>query len=199
LTPTPLDFQIHANTRVGFQLSFPTNWLVVDQAAFSWLEDVRNLSEDYSWADTLFEAGQGRTIAQSRAIDPDAVNVNTGELVVFTVGSASEILGGLTYSEIPQLAADDPAALSELAGPLIGANFTARRTELLNVNGRPATLVEFTSQADIFQETVQLRVRLYFVEGENEVYMVSYFAEQQLAIRNQFFYEDIVQSFEIIE
>jgi hypothetical protein len=198
-TPTPVDIQTHINNRVDFQIEFPSNWLVVNQATFGWVEDVRDLSEEYSWAETLFESGQGGTIARSRAIDPDVVDTDTGELVVFTVGSASDILGSLNYSEIPRLANENPAALSELAGPLIGSNFTARRTAPVSINGRPATLVEFTSQAEIFQETVQLRVRLYFVEGPDDVYMVSYFAEQQLANRNQFFYEDIIQSFEILE
>jgi hypothetical protein len=69
----------------------------------------------------------------------------------------------------------------------------------VTVNGLPATLVEFTSQAEIFEERVQLRVRLYFVEGENEIYLVSYFAEDQLAQRNQGLYENVVQSFEILE
>lgn len=199
-TPTPVSLQTHTNNRVDFEITFPGDWLVVNQAVFGWVEDVRDLAEDYSWAETLFETGEGGTIARSRAIDPNAVDTDTGELVVFTVGSATDILDDeLEYSQIPQLANDDPAVLSVLAGPLIGTNFTTRRTVALTVNGRPATLVEFTSQAEIFQETVQLQVRLYFVEGENEVYLVSYFAEQQLANRNQFFYEDIVQSFEILE
>jgi hypothetical protein len=198
-TPTPLDLQIHANSQVDFQITFPSNWLVVNQAIFGWPEDVRDLAEEYSWAETLFETGLGGTISRSRAVDPGVVDTATGELVVFTVGSAIGILPELTYDQIPQVAAEDPEALSELAGPLIGGNFTTRRTATLTVNGRPATLVEFTSQAEIFQEPVQLRVRLYFVQGDNEIYLVGYFAESQLANRNQILYEDIVQSFQIIE
>jgi len=198
-TPTPLDLQTHTNNRVNFQISFPANWLVVNQAVFGWQDDVGDLAEDYSWVETIFETGRSGTIPQSRAVDPDVVDTDTGELIVFTVGSATDILDDLVYSQIPQLATDEPEALSELAGPLIGSNFTTRRTATLTVNRLPATLVEFTSQAEIFQEPVQLRVRLYFVQGENEIYLVSYFAENQLAIRNQLLYEDIVQSFEIIE
>ena len=100
-TPTPLNLQTHTNNRVDFQINFPNNWLVVNQAVFGWSEDVRDFSEEYSWAETLFEAGQGGTIARSRAIDPDVVDTDTGELVVFTVGSATDILGSINYSEIP--------------------------------------------------------------------------------------------------
>jgi hypothetical protein len=198
-TPTPVDLTTHTNIPVGFRITFPSNWLVVNQATFSWLEQVNDLSEEYSWAETLFESGLGGTISRSRAVDPGVVDTDSGELVVFTVGSATNILSTLTYDQIPQLAAENPAALSELAGPLIGSSFTTRRTAALTVNGRPATLVEFTSQAEIFQEPVQLRVRLYFIEGTNDIYLVSYFAESQLANRNQILYEDIVQSFEIVE
>lgn len=198
-TPTPVTFQTHTNRRVDFEITFPANWIVVNQSIFGWTDDVRDLAEDYSWAETLFETGLGGTIARSRAVDPDVVDTDSGDLVVFTIGSATDILDDLTYNQIPQIAAEDPEALSDLAGPLIGGNFTTRRTVNLTVNGLLATLVEFTSQAEIFEETVQLRVRLYFVEGENEIYLVSYFAENQLALRNQTLYEDIVQSFEIIE
>jgi len=198
-TPTPLDLAVHSNNQVAFQITFPSNWLVVNQALFGWLDEVSDLAEEYSWAETLFETGLGGTISRSRAVDPGVVNTDSGELVVFTVGSATDILSSLTYDQIPQLAAEDPAALSQLAGPLIGSNFTTRRTAALTVNGRPATLVEFTSQSEIFQEPVQLRVRLYFIQGPNEIYLVSYFAESQLANRNQILYEDIVQSFEIME
>jgi hypothetical protein len=198
-TPTPLTLQTHTNSRVGFQISFPSNWLVVNQAVFGWPDDVEDLGEEYSWAATLFQTGEGGTVARSRAVDPNVVDVDTGELVVFTVGSASDILDTLEYSQIPQLAAENPQALSELAGPLIGGDFTTRRTAALRVNGLPATLVEFTSRSEIFEEAVQLRVRLYFVEGPNDVYVVGYFAEEQLAIRSQRLYEDIVQSFEILE
>lgn len=198
-TPTPLMIETHTNNRVGFQIDFPDNWLVMNQAVFGWPEDVRDLAEEYSWAETIFETGLNRTISRSRAVDPDVLDTDSGELVVFTIGSATDILEDLTYDEIPQIAAEDPEALSELAGPLIGGNFTTRRTVDLRVSGLPATLVEFTSRAEIFEEPVQLRVRLYFVRGENEIYLVSYFAEEQLAIRNQRLYEDVVQSFEIIE
>lgn len=198
-TPTPLNIETHTNNRADFQISFPASWLVINQSIFGWQEDVEDLAEDYSWAETIFETGRSGTILQSRAVDPDVVDTDTGQLVVFTVGSATDILEDLAYNQIPQLATDEPEALSELAGPLIGSNFTTRRTATLTVNGLPATLVEFTSQAEIFQEAVQLRVRLYFVQSENEIYLVSYFAEDQLAQRNQFLYEDIVQSFEIIE
>ena len=198
-TPTPLNLQTHTNNRVDFEITFPGNWIVVDQSRFGWQNDVEDLAEEYSWAETIFETGRGGTIPQSRAVDPNVVDIASGQLVVFTVASASDILDDLVYSQIPQLATDEPEALSELAGPLIGTNFTTRRTATLTVNGLPATLVEFTSQAEIFQEAVQLRVRLYFVQSENEIYLVSYFAEDQLAQRNQLLYEDIVQSFEIIE
>lgn len=198
-TPTPLDFQTHTNNQVGFQITFPSGWLVVNQAVFGWPEDVRDLAETYSWAETLFETGIGGTISRSRAVDPDLVDTNTGELVVFTAGSATDIMNELTYDQIPQLAAEEPEALSELAGPLIGTNFTTRRTAVLTVNSLPATLVEFTSQAEIFDTPDQLRVRLYFINGQDEIYLVSYFAEDQLALRNQSLYEDIVQSFEIVQ
>jgi hypothetical protein len=196
-TPTPVNLQTHTNSRVDFEITFPTNWLVVNQAVFGWQDDVEDMSEDYSWIETLFETGQAGTIAQSRAVDPNVVDTDTGQLVVFTVGSASDILDDLSYSQVPQIANENPEALSELVGPLIGSNFTTRRTAAVQVNGMPATLVEFTSQAEIFQETVQLRVRLYFIQDENDVYLVSYFAENQLALRNQNLYDGIVQSFEI--
>jgi hypothetical protein len=199
VTPTPLTLQEHTNSRVDFRITFPSNWLVVNQALFGWQDDVRDMSEEFSWVETLFETGLTGTVSRSRAVDPNVIDTDTGELVVFTIGSASDILDDLTYSQIPQLAAEDPAALSELAGSLIGSDFTARRTAAVTVNGLPATLVEFTSQAEIFEERVQLRVRLYFVEGENEIYLVSYFAEDQLAQRNQGLYENVVQSFEILE
>lgn len=198
-TPTPISFDTHTNRRVGFEITFPSNWIVVNQSIFGWQDTVQGMAEEYSWVETLFETGLDGRISRSRAVDPNAVDIDTGELVVFTVGSASDILEDLTYNQVPQIAAENPEALSELAGPLIGGNFTTRRTATLQVNGRPATLVEFTSQAEIFQENVQLRVRLYFIQGQDKVYLVSYFAENQLAQRNQNLYEDIVQSFEIIE
>lgn len=198
-TPTPVSLQTHVNNRVDFQIDFPANWLVVDQATFGWVEDVRDYAEVYSWAETLFETGQGNTIPRSRAVDPEAINTDTGEIIVFTVGSATGILDSLVFDDIAQMATNEPETLSELAGPLIGGNFTTRRTVPFTIDGRAATLVEFTSQTEIFQETVQLQVRLYFVEGEREIYLVSYFGEQQLVNRNQIFYEDIINSFEILE
>lgn len=198
-TPTPVNLQTHTNNRVNFQITFPNNWLVVNQSIFGWPDDVEDLSEEYSWVETLFETGEGGTISRSRAVDPNVINTDTGELVVFTVGSATDILDDLLYSQIPQIAAESPEALSELAGPLIGGDFTTRRTAAIRVNTYPATLVEFTSRAEIFQEPVQLRVRLYFVQGQDEIFLVSYFAEEQLANRNQILYEDIIQSFEILE
>jgi hypothetical protein len=197
-TATPPVWQNETNQNAGFSIRFPANWIIVNQAQSGWRDRVRDLGETYGWAETLFETGRRPAAPQSRAVDPNAIDTDTGQLAVFTIGPAAALGDDPTYPDVEQIARNEPEVLSELAGPLIGTDFTARRSEFTTVAGRRALLVEFTAQTTIFEEAVQVRVRMYFVLIEEKMYLISYFAEEQLANSNRGLYEDIVRGFEPI-
>lgn len=186
----------HTNRQAGFTIEFPGNWAVVNQGQARWRDEVESLAEEYGWAETLFETGSSPPAPRTRAVDPTATNIRAGQVVVFTIGSATAIREDLGFETVAQLVRDEPAVLSELAGPLIGTQFTARRTEQLTINDNEALLVEFTSQTELVDEPVQVRVRLYFIEAGDELYLISFFAEERLANSNRALYDQVVQSFE---
>lgn len=194
-TPTPLTWTDHTNTQAGFTISFPAGWLVVNQARAGWQTTVRNQSDDHEWAETLFETDVTPAEDRSRAVDPAAIDTNTGRVAVFTVGQAP-LAADTTFAQIEEIARTQPATLAELAGSLVGTSTTAARSDRLQVNGRDALLVEFTATPTLFERTTRVRVRLYFVPVEDELFLVSYFAEEQLAHQNRALYDQIVQGFE---
>jgi hypothetical protein len=194
-TPTPLTWRDHTNTQAGFTMSFPAGWLVVNQARTGWQSTVRNQSDDYEWAETLFEVELTPAESRSRAVDPAAIDPDNGRVVVFTVGEAP-LAADTTFAQIEEIARSQPATLGELAGTLVGTSTTAARSERLQVNGRDALLVEFTADPDLLGQTTRVRVRLYFIPIEDELFLVSYFAEEQLANQNRALYDQIVQGFE---
>jgi hypothetical protein len=193
-TPTPFTWRDHANTEAGFRMSFPDGWLVVNQARPGWQGTVRSQYDQYEWAETLFETELTPEEDRSRAIDPAGVDPDNGRVVVFTVGQAP-LAADTTFAQIEEIARSQPATLAELAGPLVGTSNTAARSQRLQVNGRDALLVEFTADPTLFERAIRVRVRLYFVPAEGELFLISYFAEEQLANQNHTLYDQIVQGF----
>lgn len=196
-TPTPPVWRTYTNRQAGFTLDLPAGWLIVNQATSGWQDTVEDTAADYPWAETLFETGVVPGEPRSRAIDPAAIDIDNGQVVVFTAGLAP-LEEGTTFSQIEEIARSQPATLAELAGGLVGTNFTAARSERLTVNGRDAILVEFTAQPNFFGQIIRVRVRLYFIPAEDTLFLVSYFAEEQLANQNRALYDQIIQSFEPI-
>jgi hypothetical protein len=197
-TPTPPIWRSFSNRQAGFNFDLPAGWLVVNQANTGWQDTVEETAADYPWAETLFETGTVPNEPRSRAVDPAAIDMDNGKVVVFTAGLAP-LESGTTFSQIEEIARSQPATLAELAGGLVGTNFTAARSERLAVNGRDALLVEFTAQPDFFGQVIRVRVRLYFVPVGDELFLITYFAEEQLANQNRALYDQIVQSFEPTE
>ena len=198
LTPTPLNWREHSNGQAGFTISFPAGWLAVNQARTGWQTTVRNQADDYDWAETLFETELTPAEPQSRAVDPAAIDPAAGRIVVFTVGQAA-LAEETTFIQIEEIARSQPATLSELAGGLVGSSVNAARSERVTVNGREALLVEFTADPTLLERTTRVRVRLYFIPAEDGLFLVSYFAEEQLANQNRALYDQIIQSFEPTE
>ena len=200
-TPTPVVWQAYSNPRAGLALDFPAGWLVIDQSLPGWADETRDLAEDYGWAESLFETGITPPTAQTRAVDPAGVDLANGRLVVFTAGRAVLPGSAPTFADIETIARDQPAALAALAGgltligsPETGYNFTARRSERVQVNGREALLVEFTADTTIQAQAVRVTVRLYFVPAGDDLLFVAYFADQQAASAWRAQYDQIVQS-----
>lgn len=200
-TPTPVIWSTYRNPRAGLALDFPAGWLVVDQSLPGWADETRDLAEDYRWAESLFETGVTPPTAQTRAVDPAGIDLANGRLVVFTAGRAVLPGGAPTFGDIETIARDQPDALAALAGgltligsPETGYNFTARRSERVQVNGREALLVEFTADTTIQAQAVRVTVRLYFVPAGDDLLFVAYFADQQAASSSRDLYDHIVQS-----
>jgi hypothetical protein len=199
-TPTPLAWTTHVNGTVGFEIEFPAGWLVIDRSESRWRIDARRLALDYPWALDLFEVYGTQNWEQSRAVDPAALNEQTGQIVVFDAGPVSELVAGSTLDEIEQLARETPAVLVELAGRLVSDSISAQRTQRLLINGREALLVEFSSQTVPWGDVdavVPIRIRQYYVQGPDGLYLVSYFCGEELATRNRALYDRVVQSFQI--
>jgi hypothetical protein len=206
LTPTPTIWETHTNSRAGFSIDFPAGWQVIDQTHPSWQDEVKGLAETYGWAETLFETGAAPTTPRSRAIDPAYINLANRQVLVFTIGQADLISNTLTYEDIEAIARNQPAGLARLAGGLnligsetAGYNFTSQRSERVRLNDQEALLVEFTADTEILAQPVRVRVRLYFVLDGQQVYLVSYFADETAATNNRAFYDQVVNSFSLNE
>ena len=52
-----------------------------------------------------------------------------------------------------------------------------------------------TADPNLLDQTIRVRVRLYFIPVADELFLVSYFAEEQLANQNRALYDQIVQGF----
>lgn len=200
-TPTPLIWEQHVNEKASFEIQLPAGWLIVDRSQSRWRIDVRRLALDYPWALDLFEVYGPLVWGQSRAVDPSVIDDQAGQMAIFDAGPVSGLFEeDLSLDDIEQLARETPAALVEVAGPLVSSNFSAQRTERLQVNGRDAILVEFSSRTVPWGEAdsiVPIRVRQYYVQGPEGLYLVSYYANEDLANRNQAVYDQIVQSFKV--
>jgi hypothetical protein len=198
-TPTRLAWQEHINPRAGFTISFPANWLVVNQAQSGWQSQVEDLSEDYSWVETLFETGVNPSNRHTRAIDPGVINVAGGKVMLFTAGTADALGAGLTLDSVRTMANNETAKVAELVVSQTASAFTNLRTEQKMLNGQPALLVEFVSVSQILNQPVRGVTQLHFVQSGNKMYAVGYFAEEQLANSYRSLYEDVVNSFRVNE
>jgi hypothetical protein len=193
-TPTPLVWQAHGDGQAGFTINFPANWLVVSRSGGDWQNAAEAVAGDAEWVATLFETETDPAGPQSRAVDPDAVDLTNGRLVVFSAGRtpAGQVT---TFEAIADSARSDPAALAALSTELVGSELTGTRTEEVMVNSRPALLVEFAGQSQFLDRAFRTRLRLYFVPAGDDLFVVSYLADELSATQNRSLYDEIVQSF----
>lgn len=205
-TPTPIVLVQYPNENDRFTISFPAGWLVVDQEQAGWRDRVRDMGETYSWAETLFETAAAPAEPQMRAIDPAIVDLANGRLVLFTAAQVDLDAGTVTMADIETLAAEDPAGLAALAGgltlignPQDGYNVQAIRTARVKVSGRGALLVEFEANSRLRDRPVRVVVRLYFVPDGNNLYVITYLADENAFRRHEALYDQIVQSFVLVE
>jgi len=194
-TPTLPAWSEHINPEAGFRLSLPDGWQVINQARVGWQSDLRALNREYSWAERLFEGNVIPSELRSRAVSPSLVNPATGQAVLLTVSTTNQLGETLSLADIEQLLRTDLAGLAELTGPVPGADFMLQRSVRQTVNNQETLFVELTGQAILLNQTVPARIQLYFIQTGNQIYLLSWLAEEQLATTNRALLEQISNSF----
>jgi hypothetical protein len=194
-TPTLPAWSEHINPEAGFRLSLPDGWQVINQARVGWQNDLRALNREYSWVDRLFEGNVIPSERRSRAVSPSLVNPATGQAVLLTVSTTSELGENLSLADIEQRLRTDLAGLAELTGPVSGANFMLQRSARQTVNNQEALFVELSGRATLLDQPVPARIQLYFIQATNQIYLLSWLAEEQAATANRALLEQITSGF----
>jgi hypothetical protein len=195
-TPTPMAWVEHINPEARFRLSLPNGWRAINQARTGWQNDLRILGREYQWANDLFEGRTIPTEARSRAVDPSLVNAETGQAVLLTVSQTTQLDEDLTLTQLEQMIRTDLSRLAELAGPVRGADFMLQRSARQTINGREALFIEMSGRTTVISQPAQTRIQLYFVQVRQEIYLISFLAEEQTANSNRAIFEQILNSFE---
>jgi hypothetical protein len=194
-TPTLPAWREHINPEAGFRLSLPDGWQVINQARIGWQNELRTLNRDYSWAERLFEGSVIPRELRSRAVSPSLVNAVTGQAVLLTVSTTNELGENLSLADIENKLRTDLAGLAELTGPVQGTDFMLQRSLRQTVNNQEALFVELTGRASLLNQPVPTRIQLYFIQTGNQVYLLSWLAEEQLASNNRALLAQISNSF----
>lgn len=198
-TATPVVWLEHENQRASFTVQFPAGWLITNQTRANWTDQVRDWAEIYPWAETLFETGNAPTTPQTRALDPAGINLPNQQINLFTLAQLDTT--NTTLAQIEAITRQDPQQLAQLAGgqtllshPETGYTFTNQRNETTTLNNLPTLLVEFTADTLIQDQTMRVRVRLYFIQTPGQLYLASYFADETSATNQRTLYDQIIQS-----
>lgn len=201
-SPTPFVWQTHRNQQGNFSVDFPAGWLVINQTESGWQDTVRDLAENYGWAETLFETGSSFTLPQTRAIDPAGIDLANKRITVFTIGETDIFSRTVNFATLETAANEQPETLARLAGTLIanqeaGFDFTGQRSERLAIGEREALHVEFIADTTILNQPLRVRVNLYFIPVGNRLFLLTYFADEITALNQRPVFEQVVQSWRI--
>lgn len=201
-SPTPFVWQTYRNQQGNFSVDFPAGWLVINQAESGWQDNVRDLAESYSWAETLFETGSSFALPQTRGVDPAGVDLANKQITVFTVGETDVFSRTVNFAVLETAANEQPETLARLAGTLIanqeaGFDFTGQRSERIAIGEREALHVEFIADTTILSQALRVRVNLYFIPVGNRLFLLTYFADEITALNNREVFEQVVQSWRI--
>jgi hypothetical protein len=198
-SPTPLAWKEHSSSQLGFTISFPASWSVLNQAQRGWQRFAQEEAKRHEWADDVYQVDQIPEQPRTRAVDADTWNLNQGKAAIFNITTTTALGEGLTLAQIEELARNEPLRLAALTGPHVTTTVTNQRTERTQVGGREALLVEYATESELLGRRFRARIRLYFVPAKDGIVAVTYFAEEQLAGSNRALYEQVVQSFRVNE
>lgn len=195
-SPTPRNMEKHCSRRGNFCIRFPDEWLVTDQGLPPWQREVDALGDRYDWAPSLFVTTTIPTVPRIRAVQPEMVDVERKRIARFTAGESNYLDDALTFSDIEQLARQEPEALAPPEDIVIPETFTVRRIERDVPGNRQGRTVEFAADVSVMGAQFPVRGRLHFFSSGDRLYVVSYLADERTFANNGSLFDAIVQSFE---
>lgn len=196
---TPVALETVCSRRAEFCLTFPGDWLVVDQGLPGGQREVAALAESYPWAPALFNGGEVPRMPRMRSAPANLVEPAAGRVARLTAGETDVLSVTLSLEQIESLIQAEPAIIAPLLGSPLQPDAALRRFERELVGGYESLATEFEAEVQLQETRIPVRIRIYFIPANDRLYTLSYLADQTTVAGQRQLFEQIVQSFVIEE